>query len=181
MSTGETDGLARLFFALWPNDEIRRSLAETRKCLDDIRANWIRPDKLHITLAFLGQIDAERIIDISGDMDDIHCHGFELILDRVEIWRRTQVLCITPSTPGEGVFNLVEMLIETLRRNGFKPDARPYRPHLTLARRVKTRPPVREAEITPVRWSAGAFCLIESRQAWGDSQYLIHKTWPLKP
>ena len=48
--------MPRLFVAVWSPDEVLRELAAMpRPEVDDLR--WTKPERLHITLRFLGQCD----------------------------------------------------------------------------------------------------------------------------
>ena len=56
---GQPPRVERLFFALWPDDELRQTLKHHCKPL--LRHSGGRPvalDNLHITLAFLGSVDS---------------------------------------------------------------------------------------------------------------------------
>ncbi|MGH8519928.1 MAG: 2'-5' RNA ligase family protein, partial [Gammaproteobacteria bacterium] len=49
----------RLFFALWPSEEARSSLAEVTASLHVRRAKPVPAENLHITLLFLGSVTAQ--------------------------------------------------------------------------------------------------------------------------
>lgn len=180
MSTVESSAMARLFFALWPNDVTLWQLLETKKRLETLRAHWVTPEKLHLTLVFLGEVEAARISDLTAAAEEIDCPAFQLHFDRLELWQKTQLLCMTPRDPPESVFSLVAALQRMLKHKGFKQDNRRYRPHLTLARRVRARILPEDAAVEPVDWRAESFCLVESQPDAGGSRYAVRQAWPLR-
>jgi 2'-5' RNA ligase len=61
MPAGIEGKSARLFFALWPDDAVRARLTGVVDSLRrTVSGKWVKPDNLHITLAFLGDIESER-------------------------------------------------------------------------------------------------------------------------
>jgi 2'-5' RNA ligase len=55
-------------------------------------------------------------------------------------------------------------------------DSRPYRPHVTLARKITTQVHVEPQEIT---WEAREFSLVESNTLPEGTEYKIIRSWPL--
>jgi 2'-5' RNA ligase len=59
----------RVFFAVELPDELRSRVAERMRRLraefSDVRASWERPEKLHITLKFLGDVESARVEALS--------------------------------------------------------------------------------------------------------------------
>lgn len=50
----------RLFFALWPDETVRKRLRATARTLVPPEARAVAPDAVHVTLLFIGAADAER-------------------------------------------------------------------------------------------------------------------------
>ncbi len=170
----------RLFFALWPADTVRKELmANTESWRPQLAAHWIKPANLHITLAFLGDVDAGRLGEAQAAADAVGAEGFELSLDTLEHWRKPKILCLTPTVTPAPLTQLARDLAARLTEAGFDLDQRPYRPHLTLARKAAYLPA--DASLTkPIPWKASEFVLVESRQDSRGSFYGILKTWPLR-
>lgn len=169
----------RLFFALWPEAAARDALAGVIESLKpQLPARWIRPQNLHVTLAFLGDVEAERLTDLDAAADQVRSPGFELALDTIEYWRKPQILCLSPSAPQPVLETLAADLASQLRAADFKLEARPYRAHLSLARDAAGLPA--ETRLPhPIRWQAKAFVLAESVKDRHGSAYRICKAWPL--
>ena len=58
-------GRLRLFFAVELPEEVRGQAAEhaarLRREFPQAKAGWERPEKMHVTLKFLGDVDASRV------------------------------------------------------------------------------------------------------------------------
>jgi 2'-5' RNA ligase len=169
----------RVFFALWPDEPTRSALAHaTRKA---VRASGGRPvpvDNLHSTLAFLGSVRAERLSEVSAAASGLDVPPFELVFDRIEHWPKPAILCAGCSRPPPEAGALAASLWKVLARQGFVPDAKPYRPHVTLARKVVK--PHGVGDIEPVAWRVDAVALVESVTAPAGSQYTVIEGWPLR-
>jgi 2'-5' RNA ligase len=169
----------RLFFALWPDDRVREELAAVVKWLKrSVSAKWVNTEKLHMTLAFLGDVEADRLDTLKSGAGSLDGSAFELNLDRVELWRRPGIICLGASSPPDALNSLAADLATNLRSAGFELETRPFRAHLTVARKAKILPPDLKFS-DPVRWSVASFCLVESRIDRQGSHYAILRDWPL--
>ena len=73
---------------------------------------------------------------------------------------------------------LVAGLATGLRSLGFKPDDRPYVPHVTLLRDARRAPA--EPSLPAVVWPVHDFALIESVQRGKGRVYEVLRRWPLQ-
>lgn len=171
----------RLFFALWPDAPTVRRLAELQRSLRPAwTGRWIRPENLHVTLVFLGQVPTARLPELKGLAGRVQCPPFPLVLDELQWWRGHRLLCLAPGTPPAGLSALVADLSAALRAAGFEPERRAYRAHLTLARQsASTDRSLVQPD--PIVLEAAAFSLVESRTRPGGSRYSSLGTWPLGP
>ena len=168
----------RLFFALWPDDELRHTIR--RHCKPLLRHAGGRPmatENLHITLAFLGNTTAERRACVERTADAIHLPPFELCIDHAAHWPRPRVLWIGPSEQPQALLDLAGALHAGATACGMKLDSRPYRAHLTLMRKV-SRPPAQMA-IRPFAWPVDRFVLVRSRTLPEGVRYEVVREWPL--
>jgi 2'-5' RNA ligase len=170
----------RLFFALWPNDGVREALAHaTRKAA---RASGGRPvaiENLHSTLAFLGSVSDARFALAISSASQLRQPAFRLILDRLEHWPKQGVLCATCAHAPPAAGELAAELWKLLAQQGFARDGKPYRPHVTLARKV-VKPHARGG-MHPVEWAVHDFALVESVTAPEGARYSVLERWPLTP
>ncbi len=168
----------RLFFALWPESELRDSLAEVVSALVPDGVGRIqRPDQFHLTLEFLGAVPESRLPSVQRAAQATRGHACEVSLDRVAYWRRSSVLCLLASRTPPALEQLVVNLRASLEQQGFEPERRPYLAHLTLARKVWR--PVSLPAPAPVCWPVRAFALVESRTDPAGSVYSVLESWSL--
>ena len=132
----------RLFFALWPSPTRRQALAAaTARAVTQVDGRAVPPANLHVTLAFLGTVPADRLPELILAGGQGSYRAVDLIFDRLEYWPKPKVVVAMASTlPGAGV-ELVDRLWQRLEPLGFARDQRPWRPHMTLVRKVRRPPP----------------------------------------
>jgi 2'-5' RNA ligase len=160
----------RLFLALWPTPELREQLASRiGGWLGDQAPRAQRPDQWHTTLVFIGWVDAARVSLIDELAEGISCAPFVLSFDTLDHWRKPRVACLTASVIPAPLLSLVAGLEAALDAAGIDFDRRPYRPHLTLARKV-----VRLEHTGPIptlAWAVHDFTLVESISTRAGSRY----------
>ena len=170
-------GSQRLFFALWPDTQVREQLAGIR---DRVPGHGGRPTHLrdlHITLGFLGQVGPDRYDCLTEAAERVRTPPFTLLIDSVGHWRRPRLLWTGPSQVPAALEGLVRALWSELRGCGFKPETRPYRPHVTLARKAGA---VTAFELEKgITWDVRAFSLITSDSGKKVPRYRVLKNWPL--
>ncbi len=180
--TGASDSVSdrrRLFFALWPDEELRQVLA--RRICRHLPRRLGRPvplAHLHLTLVFLGNVPAARMACILEAGSAVSAPPFELILDRLGHWPRPRVLWAGPRHTPAALFHLVGALRRALMPCALALDERPFQAHMTLLRKV-ARAPEPLAEIEDTTWPVQAFALIESLPAGGGVHYRPVRAWPL--
>lgn len=173
------DKAHRLFFALWPGGPLRQALAERVAALVPPGTGRVqRPDQLHLTLEFMGSVPAARLPEVVEAATAVRAEPFELVLDGLEYWRRPQVLCLVAREIPPALADLVQALRAALAARGFETERRPFRAHLTLARKV-ARPPD-PAPAGAFRWPAADFVLVESITERSGSVYRPLAAWPLQ-
>lgn len=168
----------RLFFALWPNDELRDQLYGLgQRSLPGI-GRLVKRENLHITLIFLGSVDntlracAERVAA------RVKIPPFKLELDKVGYWPRARVVWAGASREPAALLGLMRHLTTGLEGCGFQAEGRPYRAHVTLARKVARR--IQPSSHSPIVWSTKDFHLVESCTYPQGVQYRVVASWPLR-
>lgn len=137
----------RLFFALWPDRELRRVLVEaTESVVAQVPGTPVPAGNLHVTLAFLGTVPATGIVDLLTVGGRNFWPRIELDFERVEYWPKPKILVAMPAAVPPSGLAVVDRLWNSLEPLGFTREARPWWPHLTLVRHV-TRPPPRGTEL----------------------------------
>ncbi len=132
---------------------------------------------LHLTLAFLGQIDADRQKAITTAAGRIRFEPMQLTFDRVDYWKKPGLICLTAVHADPATHHLAEELTHAARQLGLKMDERPFRPHVTLLRKAKTIP---TKAIPPIHWQANSFALLESCSTPAGVEYRAIQLWTLE-
>lgn len=178
MPESETFRTQRLFFALWPNEEIRKHLcALADNALPRGVGRRVKAENLHLTLVFLGSVEAKARRCIERAASAIRARRFTLIFERVGCWQRTGVMWVGPLHQPEGLIFLVDALNSALAGCGMPTEKRTYRAHLTLARKVRRCG--RGHAIAPLAWDISRFCLVASHTHAEGARYEILRSWEL--
>lgn len=151
--------MKRLFFALWPDETTRQRCAEVAKAISRSGEKPVRADNLHVTLVFLGSIDAVTEAAITLAASEISLPKLAITFDRLDFWRKPRILCLSGRTEGNQLKTLVAELNAISQILGIQIDERPYTPHVTLVRKAKAS---REVQFEPIIWQSDSFCLVES-------------------
>lgn len=176
MSSSPPEG-QRLFFALWPGAALQRTLYKVGRAIAPPGGKPMAMQNLHITLAFLGVIDAEGRACMEKTADAIRLPPFELTLDRTGFWPRPQVVWLGCSTVPPTLQTLAARLNGAMATCGLTPETRPYSPHLTVLRKARQGP--RQLDINTVHWGVGDFVLVQSLTLPEGAQYQVVRRWPL--
>lgn len=92
---------------------------------------------MHLTLAFLGNVDAGAEEKLCAHLTGIHFTAFFLPLREIETFPRKgrpKVIWIGVGRGHPHLFQLHKRVIDGALAAGIEPDLRPWRPHITLAR-----------------------------------------------
>jgi RNA 2',3'-cyclic 3'-phosphodiesterase len=137
----------RVFCAIEPPEEVcARASDHVRRLrheFPDVNASWNRDGKFHLTLKFLGEIPKARVenLSLAAGRAVEGLSSFNLAVEKTGAFPDDgppRVLWIGVSDPSRRLNELYESLEEECARESFPKDARPFHPHLTLAR---LRPP----------------------------------------
>jgi 2'-5' RNA ligase len=132
----------RIFIAFNLPDDAKTEagiLLETLKReLEGVR--WVRPEIMHSTLHFLGDLDNEQIGRVKLAMQSLagKFKAFRFRFGKTSGFpnnRHPKVIFLEcRQTNGNSVFKFQKLLGEKLEQNGISVDARSWRPHITLGR-----------------------------------------------
>ncbi len=167
--------MARLFFALWPDNKTQSSFYHVARQFKNEKILLVKNSNLHITLEFLGQVseyDQRQLIEKSNH---IQVEPFELELTSIGWWKKPGVLWIGPQHIPQSLTNLVESIKQIVEQQGLETDKRSYKPHITIARKVK-QDQLPEQSID-IRWQVNSFALIESKSTDMGVAYHLIQQW----
>ena len=125
----------RLFAALPLGEEGVRDLSAYRRDLEKlgVRGNFTRPENLHITLAFLGELPEWE--SAAEALDTVEAEPGLLLLDRLDTFGKGGILGLCP-TEDAPVRALAAKAERALREAGFALEKRRFRAHVTLCREL---------------------------------------------
>ncbi|MDR2113361.1 MAG: RNA 2',3'-cyclic phosphodiesterase [Candidatus Accumulibacter sp.] len=172
----------RLFFALWPPEDLSRALADGAEALARrFGGRPTRRETIHLTLAFLGEVDAACVSGVIDAGRRAYAAPFQLVVDRFGYWRHNDLLWAGCTEPAEGLRSLVMALRRQLRAASIAFDAAPrFVAHLTLVRKARiVRGEVDMISLEPLRWPCSGFVLVHSRPAAGGREYAVLESFPL--
>ena len=166
--------MARLFFALWPDAPSAEELGRLASALALRTAGKPVPTaKIHLTLAFLGEVPAKRVARAASV--SIAAHAFAMRLDRAGAFRGARVAWAGCAEPPAGLMELQSALARGLEALDFAFEERAFTPHVTLVRRITAGLPVEN--IVPVTWQSQEFALMRSET--GTGGYSALQRWAL--
>ena len=169
--------MKRLFFALWPNDEVRAKLLDKARLLPIHTGRHVPPENFHITLVFLGNVEEQTIPELADGAEALSIPGFSLQINHGGWWKRAKVAWLAPAYTPEPLLELVRQLHHRARLAGLPLDKRDYSPHLTIARKL-TRP-LKPCTFEPIHWDVREFCLVESVTHEKGARYRVMQSWAL--
>jgi 2'-5' RNA ligase len=130
----------RLFFAVELPADVQRALGKLRPVDNSRDYRWVDPSLMHLTLAFLGEQPAERLDDLQrvGQAAARMSQPARLRLGEAGGFgarKIPRVLWVSLAGDLGALGTLQTNLVHGLSQAGFKVEDRPFRPHITLARR----------------------------------------------
>lgn len=128
----------RLFIALDIPAETRARLTEymERARLLAPEARWARVEGLHVTLKFIGHVDDAAVEKIKAALSPIKAVPFEVKFTGVGFFPNPNAARVfwAGVDGGDSLPNLASSIDAAMEKLGFPREAKPYHPHLTLAR-----------------------------------------------
>jgi len=168
---------ARLFLALWPaNGENSALLGYQQQWLWPKGSSPVPAERLHLTLHFIGAIERPRLEAVSTGLQ-VAMTPFELHLTQPAIWPRGLAVLQASAVP-EALKELHCRLGEALQALALPVESRPFRPHVTLARRAAGS--IAPAAAPALLWQIGSYVLVESLPG-AAGGYRIRRRYPYLP
>ena len=135
----------RLFVAVEIAPDIRERLTHfmAERKLEMPNARFVRPEGLHVTLKFLGEVAETKLASLTTALAEIHEDSFSLTLRGTGFFpnqKRPRIFWVgLHSDPEAALSNLAASVDHACAQLGFAPEERPYQPHVTLARLSNSR------------------------------------------
>ena len=166
--------MKRLFFALWPTNETRGQIDKFNQSINSAGLKKVTAENLHVTLVFLGNVDVIPEVMIRRNVKNISVNPFVLHFDRLAFWKKPQILCLSTQHYDTQLLKLVDTLKSKVELSGIGTEKRPYKPHITLARKAHKLINIGTLDI---EWPAQSFCLVESCSRPEGVHYQVLERW----
>jgi len=166
-----TADTARLFLGIELNGAARAALDGVRAAYIErgVQGKFHRPELYHLTLCFLGSTPTADIPRIVHLMDAIPVAPFTLTLSAPGTFKNGSILWAGVE-PSDELTDFQKRLARALKDAGFPLEEDEYRPHITLARQVKTALP--DLLIPAVSFPVTHATLFESTRVDGVLSYI---------
>ena len=178
--------MPRLFVALRLPDPLRAAVEELQSGLRTAR--WLDGDGLHLTLAFIGEVEGSAQLRIDAALGDVTARALRMELHGLGCFppRGAPRVLWTGASPKAELASLARSVRHALGRAGPTPERRRFTPHVTIAR-FRRPPSAVELERylgahslfrTPPT-DVASFHLLSSKLRSSGAQYTIETTYPL--
>jgi RNA 2',3'-cyclic 3'-phosphodiesterase len=178
----------RLFVAVELSDEMRKAAARAAETIRrtigrSIDARWVEPEKMHLTVRFIGHVHDDRVPDLLKVLAaPLSIAPFEIALGGCGAFPPRGGIRVIWIGLETGLQSLTAMHDEYNRRLapvGFEPEDRPYSAHLTLARvkGVRKGPPaalretIRRVAVQPSHCRVDRVTIFRSNMSSKGSSY----------
>lgn len=176
--------IKRIFSAIDISDRARIRISDyietLRRDHKDLRVGWEKPEKLHFTLKFFGEVNKKELNELTSAVDmtaraiaemDFQNMVFDLQIMSTGVFpdlRNPRVLWLGLNDRDNLLKTIIEVLEIECQKRGFKREKRAFKPHLTIAR---LREPNKAKDLAkthidnvfePVEFSASSIAIYES-------------------
>lgn len=135
--------MKRIFVAIDISDEAKQKVSpyvETLRAeFPRLRVGWEKPEKLHLTLKFLGDIDDEKLkkLIVAVEKTTGQLSVFKLQIKETGVFpspRNARILWLGLHDENKSLQKLNEILESECEKIGFAREKRNFKAHLTIAR-----------------------------------------------
>ncbi len=148
----------RCFIAIDIGEKIKKALTDLQQQLQsksEIRksdAKWVRPEAMHLTLKFLGEVKDKETVDVCNAVKDAagRHKSFKLDIESVGYFggRSARVLWVGVGQNCDNLLQLQSDLEQQLSLAGWPKETRKFSGHLTLCRVRNSKAGVKLAQVT---------------------------------
>ena len=180
----------RTFCAIELSPEVRAQLQDhvrrLREAVPEAAASWSKPENVHLTLKFFGNVSKENVTRISDVAARVarECSSFEIRIGGTGVFPK--VLWLGVEDPTGRLTELQRRFEEECAKEGFAKEDRAYKPHLTLARQRhpegarKLAQTHLQTKFDPMEMRIGEFVVFRSQLSPKGSIYTVISKHELK-
>ncbi len=170
----------RLFFALWPPREAAGALHEWAMKASRLTGGRVtRAETIHLTLAFLGEIEESRISSLKRIGQASVGKAHVLPIEQARWWAHNRIVWVGPNETPAPLAALAAELKCSLAQAGFELEARAFAAHVTLIRKAR-EPRAALPGLAPLDWPVDEFVLVRSALSREGSRYEVLERFALR-
>jgi len=133
--------MKRLFVAIELDDAVRGVLGHARtrlaRACEGVR--WVKPELMHLTLRFLGDVADEDVAEVCGAVGDVarDCEPFGFELGSAGCFPRrgpVRAMWVGVDEPAGALIRCAAAVSQAMETLGFEPDRQGFSPHITIGR-----------------------------------------------
>ena len=157
-----------------PDEAVREQLHRLQRDLILAGGRPVPKENLHLTLLFLGNVEAGKIDAICDITADIAERRFSLMLDTFGSFKQNnaRVLWLGPSAPPPELDTLHQSLRQQIQSVGLSVGMETYRPHVTLVRKAGPQKFSEEPDRS-ILWTVRRCALVASKLLPAGSRHEI--------
>lgn len=150
--------MMRVFLAVELSSDVRTSIAALQEALKSsirpgVAIRWVRPENLHLTLRFLGEVEPSVVTALVETLPDRvrACQPFSFSLRGGGCFpnaKRPRVAWVGVDPVPDELGRVQRAADDAVRHHGFPPEGRGFEPHLTIARFKTSKTP--EKSVSPL-------------------------------
>ncbi|HMA89022.1 MAG TPA: RNA 2',3'-cyclic phosphodiesterase [Burkholderiales bacterium] len=168
----------RLFFAAWPPPRTALGLQRwAEEAARETRGKVTRAETIHLTLAFLGEVDDPRIQSVVKAAGQTAGKAHRLPLEQARYWKHNRIVWVGPNETPAPLAELVVNLKSLLLAEKFALEQRAFEAHVTLIR--KAQAPRALPALPALDWPVEEFVLVRSTLSNEGSSYDVLERFPL--
>ncbi len=182
--------LHRVFIAFPISNEAKDELQRIQNELEPLnrrgRIRWSKPEGMHITLAFLGEINEEKIENIKKILENIlkKYSGFSYWLSQIDAFpdkEQANVIVVKVAEEGRASAKIQSELALELKKIGLYCDNHPWHPHITLGRNKSHHhvDGLNSVKVGKIVWKVDKIELIKSELSSEGPKYTILESYSL--
>ena len=167
----------RAFVAVFPPPEVQGALIDAARSLPTDAFRLTAPDRVHLTLKFLGEVPPEDLPRLVSTLERIGRLGgpFDASISGFGAFpstRRARILWAGIGDGSEETGTLARAVEQLLEPEGFDPEDKPFVPHLPLGRARRPVPFDPSATVLPeLRFPVREVVLVQSRHEPSGLEY----------
>lgn len=143
----------------------------------------VQPNNLHLTLAFLGNVNSEQLLPLHESVEALPLERFSQPLSQLDYWPTPKICCLTQAMVTPALQHLADAAQKLAGRLQLhQSEHAQYRPHISLARKLSQTDAAQVLQQTAPQLCLAPqqLHLYESSNAGSGVRYEIVASWPLE-